>query len=126
MENIKILVVEDENIVALDLESRLKSLGFTVLPVISSGEEAVEKAYEYKPDLILMDILLKGKINGIDAAKKIVGTLKIPIIYLTASTNREVLERARQVGRCSYITKPFMGKELENTIKTLLKSKLTS
>lgn len=126
MENIKILVVEDENIVALDLESRLKSLGFTVLPVISSGEEAVEKAYEYKPDLILMDILLKGKINGIDAAKKIVGTLKIPIIYLTASTNREVLERARQVGCCSYITKPFMGKELENAIKTLLKSKLTS
>ena len=70
MENIKILVVEDENIVALDIENRLKNLGFTVLPVISSGEEAVEKAYEYKPDLILMDILLKGKINGIDAAKK--------------------------------------------------------
>ncbi|OEC87845.1 MULTISPECIES: response regulator [Methanobacterium] len=106
MENIKILVVEDENIVALDIENRLKGLGFTVLPVISSGEEAVEKAYEYKPDLVLMDILLKGKINGIDAAKKIVGNLKIPIIYLTASTNREVLERARKIGRCSYITKP--------------------
>jgi len=106
METIKILVVEDENIVALDIENRLKSLGFTVLPLISSGEEAVEKAYEYKPDLILMDILLKGKINGIDAAKKIVGTLKIPIVYLTASTNREVLKRAMQIGRCSYITKP--------------------
>jgi len=122
MENIKILVVEDENIVALDIENRLKGLGFTVLPVISSGEEAVEKAYEYKPDLVLMDILLKGKINGIDAAKKIVGTLKIPIIYLTASTSRELLERARQIGHCSYITKPFMGKELESAIKTLLKT----
>ncbi|MEL7669561.1 response regulator [Methanobacterium sp.] len=122
MENIKILVVEDENIVALDIENRLKGLGFIVLPVISSGEEAVEKAYEYKPDLVLMDILLKGKINGIDAAKKIVGTLKIPIIYLTASTNRELLERARQIGHCSYITKPFMGKDLENAIKTLLKT----
>ena len=121
MEHIKILVVEDENIVALDIENRLKSLGFTVLPVISSGEEAVEKAYEYKPDLILMDILLKGKLNGIEAAKKIVGTIKIPIIYLTASTNREVLERARQIGRCSYIKKPFRGTELENAIKTLLK-----
>jgi CheY-like chemotaxis protein len=121
MENIKILVVEDENIVALDIENRLKSLGFTVLPLISSGEEAVEKAYEYKPDLILMDILLKGKINGIDAAKKIVGTLKIPIVYLTASTNREVLKRAMQIGRCSYITKPFKENELENSIKVLLK-----
>jgi CheY-like chemotaxis protein len=121
MENIKILVVEDENIVALDIENRLKSLGFTVLPLISSGEEAVEKAYEYKPDLILMDILLKGKINGIDAAKKIVGTLKIPIVYLTASTNREVLKRAMQIGRCSCITKPFKEKELENSIKILLK-----
>jgi len=108
MENIKILVVEDENIVALDIENRLKGLGFIVLPVISSGEEAVEKAYEYKPDLVLMDILLKGKINGIDAAKKIVGTLKIPIIYLTASTNRELLERARQIGHCSYITNPIL------------------
>lgn len=122
MEHIKILVVEDENIVALDIENRLKSLGFTVLPVISSGEEAVEKAYEYKPDLILMDILLNGKLNGIEAAKKIVETIKIPIIYLTASTNREVLERARQIGRCSYIKKPFRGKELENAIKMLLKS----
>ena len=121
METIKILVVEDENIVALDIENRLKSLGFTVLPLISSGEEAVEKAYEYKPDLILMDILLKGKINGIDAAKKIVGTLKIPIVYLTASTNREVLKRAMQIGRCIYITKPFKEKELENSIKVLLK-----
>jgi two-component system, response regulator PdtaR len=121
MGNIKILVVEDENIVALDIENRLKSLGFTVLPLISSGEEAVEKAYEYKPDLILMDILLKGKINGIEAAKKIVGTLKIPIVYLTASTNREVLKRAMQIGRCSYITKPFKENELENSIKVLLK-----
>ena len=84
MENIKILVVEAENIIALDIKNRLKSLGFTVLPLISSGEKAIEKAYEYKPDLILMDILLTEKINGIDAAKKIVKTLKIPVIYLTA------------------------------------------
>ncbi len=123
MENIKILVVEDENIVALDIENRLKSLGFTVLPLISSGEEAVEKAQEYKPDLVLMDILLKGKVNGIEAAKKIVGALKIPIVYLTATTNREVLKRAMQIGHCSYITKPFHEKELENSIKVLLKLK---
>lgn len=123
MENVKILIVEDENIIALDIENSLKDLGFTVLPLISSGEEAVEKAYEYKPDLILMDILLKGKINGVEAAKKIVEALKIPIIYLTASTNLEVLEKARQVGICSYITKPFGGKELENSIKILLKIK---
>lgn len=121
MENIKILVVEDENIVALDIKNKLKSLGFMVLPVISSGEEAIEKAYEYRPDLILMDIMLRGKIDGIDAAKKIWKTLEIPIIYLTANTNIEILERAKQIGHCSYIIKPFHEKELENTIKMLLR-----
>ena len=121
MENIKILVVEDENIIALDIKNILKSLGFTVLPLISSGEKAIEKAYEYKPDLIMMDIMLKGKLNGVDAAKKIVGTLKIPIVYLTGSTNKNVLKKAMQIGHCKYINKPFREKELENTIKILLK-----
>lgn len=121
MENIKVLIVEDENIVALDIKNRLKSLGFRVLPLISSGEEAIEKAYKYKPDLILMDIMLKGKINGIDASKKILKTLKIPIIYLTASTNIEILEGAKRIEHCSYITKPFHENELESTIKILLK-----
>jgi CheY-like chemotaxis protein len=120
MENIKVMVVEDENIVALDIKNKLKSLGFTVLPVISSGEEAIEKAYECKPDLILMDIMLKGEIDGIDAAKKILEILKIPIIYLTANTNMEILERAKQIENCSYIIKPFHEKELENNIKMLL------
>lgn len=120
MENIKILVVEDENIVALDIKNKLKSLGFSVLPVISSGEEAIEMAHEHEPDLILMDIMLNGKIDGIEAAQEIVKTLKIPIIYLTANTNEEILERAKQVGSCSYIIKPFHEKQLENTIETLL------
>jgi CheY-like chemotaxis protein len=120
MENIKVMVVEDENIVALDIKNKLKSLGFIVLPVISSGEEAIEKAREYKPDLILMDIILKGKMDGIDAAKKILETLKIPILYLTANTNVEILERARQIENCRYIIKPFHENELENTIKMLL------
>lgn len=112
-----------KNIIALDIKNRLKSLGFTVLHLISSGEEVVEKAYEYKPDLIIMDVLLTGKINGIDAAKKIVKALKISVVYLTASTSREVLERAMQIGGCSYLNKPFREKELENTIKNALESK---
>ena len=120
MENIKILVVEDENIVALDIKNKLKSMGFNVLPVISSGEEAIEVALEYKPDLVLMDIMLDGKIDGIEAAQEIVKNLKIPIIYLTANTNEKILERAKQVGSCSYIIKPFHEKELEDTINTLL------
>ncbi len=121
MENMKILVVEDENIVVLDIKNKLKTMGFNVLPVISSGEEAIEMAHEHEPDLILMDIMLDGKIDGIEAAQEIVKTLKIPVIYLTANTNERILERTRQIGSCSYIIKPFYEKELENTINTLLK-----
>jgi len=121
VKDMKVLVVEDENIVALDIKNKLKSLGFVVLPVISSGEEAIEKAYEYGPDLILMDIMLKGKIDGIAAAKKILETLKIPIIYITANTHIEIVERAKKIENCKYIIKPFHEKELENTIKLLLK-----
>ncbi len=123
MENIKILVVEDENIVALDIKNKLKSMGFVVLPVISSGEEAIEKANEYRPDLIMMDIMLNGKMDGIEAAKKIMETQKIPVLYLTANTNGEILERASNIGPCSYIIKPFHEKDLEDTINNLLKLK---
>ena len=82
MERARILVVEDEGIVAMDLETRLISLGHDVTAVVSSGEEAVAKAIETSPDLVLMDIMLKGQMDGVEAALQIRDHLNIPVIYL--------------------------------------------
>ena len=116
-----VLVVEDENIVALDIKNKLEDLGFNVPYLISSGEEAVEKAFENQPDLIMMDIILKGKINGLEAAQKILETLNIPIIFLTANTNKKILESTRQIKYYNYIPKPFNKKVLETVIKESFK-----
>ncbi|MGO9388223.1 MAG: response regulator [Methanobacterium sp.] len=116
-----VLVVEDENIVALDIKNKLEDLGFNVPYLISSGEEAVEKAFENQPDLIMMDIILKGKINGLEAAQKILETLNIPIIFLTANTNKKILESTRRIKYYNYIPKPFNKKVLETVIKESFK-----
>jgi CheY-like chemotaxis protein len=84
MANAKILVVEDEAIVAKDLQYRLTKFGYTVPAIASSGEEAINKAVEISPDLVLMDIRLKGSMDGIEAAQEIYKRLDIPVIYLTA------------------------------------------
>ena len=92
MSDKNVIVVEDEGIVALDIKDQLKNLGFNVLYLISSGEKAVTKVCEDHPDLILMDITLKGKMDGIEAAQEILEIVKIPIIFLTANTNKKILE----------------------------------
>ena len=114
------LVIEDENIVALDLKIKLENLGFKVPHLISSGEEGVKKALEQQPDLILMDIILKGEMNGIEAAQKILETLNIPIIFITANTNKALLESG--VEAKYFIPKPFNKEILESTIKESLKN----
>jgi CheY-like chemotaxis protein len=84
LSKIKILVVEDERIVAKDIQNSLKNLGYEVPAVASTGQEAVKKAGEIKPDIVIMDIVLKGEVDGIEAASAIRSLYKIPIIYLTA------------------------------------------
>ena len=96
----KILVVEDEGIVAMHLKNRLKSLGYAVSAVVFSGEEAIKKAAETHPDLVLMDIRLKGEMDGIEAAEQIRVRFNIPVVYLTAYTDDETLQRAK-------VTEPF-------------------
>lgn len=117
MSNPKILVVEDEGIVAIDIQICLESLGYTVTAIADTGELAIKKAKETYPDLVLMDIRLKGKMDGIEAARKITEDLDIPIIYLTAYADRTTLERAKITGPFGYILKPFEERELHTAIE---------
>lgn len=120
MEGIKVLVVEDENIVALEIKGRLKKLGYIVPGVASTGEDAINKAEALSPDLVLMDIMLKGEIDGIEAARYIREKMDIPIIYLTAYADEQTLERAKSTAPYGYILKPFGENDLRTTIEIAL------
>jgi PAS domain S-box-containing protein/putative nucleotidyltransferase with HDIG domain len=113
----RILVVEDEAIVSLDIQSRLKRMGYQVSGASSSGEDAVAKAQALRPDIILMDIMLEGAMDGIDAAMTIGRVLDIPVIYLTAYADEKTLERAKVTNPFGYIIKPFEDRELQTTIE---------
>lgn len=116
----RIMIVEDESIVALDIRNRLKILGYEVAGVFASGEEAVEKAGEVSPDLVLMDIMLKGEMDGIDTADRISERQRVPFIYLTAYADEKTLKRAKSTGPFGYIIKPFEDRELKLSIEMAL------
>ncbi|NIM18554.1 MAG: response regulator [Candidatus Aminicenantes bacterium] len=113
----KILIAEDETIVALDIKKKLVKLGYNVTDIVSTGEEAIEKAGETTPDLILMDISLEGDMDGIEAAKRIRSRYDIPIIYLTAHSDKKTLDRAKVTEPWGYIVKPFERGSLHATIE---------
>jgi len=115
----RILVVEDEVIVAMDIRNRLRHLGYEVSAIASSGEEAIEKAKEH-PDLILMDIVLKGKMDGIEAARHIQERQSIPLIFLTAHSDDKTMQRAKLAGSRGHIIKPFDDLEFQNVIRAAL------
>jgi CheY-like chemotaxis protein len=113
----KILVVEDENIVAMDIRKILLDSGYEITSVITSGEEAIADVREQKPDLILMDIVLKGKMTGIDAARIITQYFDIPIIYMTALATDDALLEARSRESYGFLFKPFSANELNIAIE---------
>lgn len=117
MANAQILVVEDESIVAEEIQSRLRKLGYPVPAVAFSGEEAIEKAEETRPDLVLMDIRLKGDMDGVKAAEQIRARFHIPVIYLTAYADEDTLQRAKITQPFGYILKPFKERELQIAIE---------
>jgi CRP-like cAMP-binding protein/CheY-like chemotaxis protein len=119
-ERSKILVVEDESIVALDIKDSLESLGYDVVGTEAYGEKAVEKAKELSPELILMDIMLKGELDGIGAAAQIWDACKIPVIFLTAYGDESTLQRAKIVEPFGYLLKPFEPRELRAGIEMAL------
>lgn len=116
----KILIVEDESIVAKNIQSRLKKLGYDVPEIASSGEEAIQKAAKIQPDLVLMDIVLKGNMDGINAAKEIYTRFNIPVIYLTAYSDDKTLQRAKVTEPFGYLLKPFEIRELRSAIEVAL------
>ncbi len=120
MKPAQILIVEDEKIVALEIQTKLKSLGYNAFDSVSSGEKAIKKAAELRPDLILMDINLEGEIDGIKAAEEIRKRFDIPVIYLTAYAENDTLQRAKRAEPYGYILKPFEEKELRTTIEMAL------
>lgn len=120
MINANILVVEDEILVAKDIRNRLKKFGYNITGIAASGEEAIKKATDDSPDLVLMDIHLKGKMDGVEAAQQIYNIFNIPIIYLTANADETTLERAKGTQPFGYILKPFKEKELKTTIEITL------
>lgn len=116
----RIMIVEDEKIVALDIKGSLEHFGYSVPCMASSGEEAIRSIEECRPDLILMDIVLKGKIDGIDAAKAIHKDHDIPVIYLTAYSDERTLQRAKLTEPFGHILKPFDERELRTNIEIAL------
>jgi PAS domain S-box-containing protein/putative nucleotidyltransferase with HDIG domain len=120
MKKVRILVAEDENLVGKDIQQMLKALGYEVVAVVSSGEEVVESAGRALPDLVLMDIILKGEMDGIAAARKIWEKMSIPVIYLTAYADEKTLQRAKVTEPFGYILKPFDEREMQKTIEMAL------
>ncbi len=120
MKKKQILIVEDERVEADDIKMILEKVGYAVCGIAFSGEEAVKKAEEMQPDLVLMDIVLKGEMDGIEAASIIRSRFDIPIVYLTAYADKKILDQAKITEPFGYILKPFDDKDLYTNIETAL------
>ncbi len=116
----RILVVEDDQIIQLDLRRHLKQLDYAVVGTASSGEEAIAKAAQLQPDLVLMDIRLKGAMDGIEAAHQIQSARNVPVIYLTAQSGDVISSGKEMLG--PRVTKPFKQTELQGAIERALNS----
>jgi signal transduction histidine kinase len=116
----KILIVEDEAVVALDLRHRLEQLGYTVSGVAGSGVEAISEAGATRPDVVLMDIKLRGAMDGVEVAEELRTRFDLPVVYLTAYADDATLERVKAAGPFGYLLKPFEGSELRVTIEIAL------
>ncbi len=114
---INILVVEDDPNVSIVLSARLESLGYRICGTAETGFEAISGVFRHHPDLVTMDIILKGTMNGIEAAAKIAEQSDVPIIFMTCLSDREVFERAIRTSPYGYITKPYEINELRSAIE---------
>jgi PAS domain S-box-containing protein len=120
VEKARIMVVEDEAVISMEIQDRLTKMGHSICGTAVSGEEAVSVATAKRPDLILMDVHLRGEVDGVQTAKQIRDRIEIPIIYLTAFADDRTVERAKQTEPFGYLIKPFSEKELYAAIETAL------
>lgn len=117
MEKLNIFIVEDESIVAKDIQNSLTKLGYNVVGFANNGKDAIEKITETMPDLILMDIMIKGSLTGIEVSEKIREKMNVPVIFLTAYADEGTLSRAKITEPYGYILKPFKEIDLHSTIE---------
>lgn len=117
MEKLNIFIVEDESIVAKDIQNSLTKLGYNVVGTANNGKDAIERITDLAPDLVLMDIMIKGGLTGIDVSEKIREKMNIPVIFLTAYADEGTLSRAKITEPYGYILKPFKEIDLHSTIE---------
>ena len=120
MAKINILIAEDELILAIDIKRTLEKIGYNVVKVVSSGEDAIEYTAQLRPDLVLMDITLQGNIDGTVASEKI-ASIEIPVVFLTSYSDERSIKLAKRSSPYGYLVKPFTESTLELTIRTALK-----
>ena len=120
MNSPSVLIVEDDGLIALSLLQLLQKSGYNVMDPVCSGEEAIDAVKEFIPDLILMDIRLGGNIDGIETAYTILQDFDIPVIFLSALSERDRLDRAKEINTSVFFSKPFCENELLSAIKKVL------
>jgi CheY-like chemotaxis protein len=114
------LIVEDETLIAEELKERLSRLGFSVIAAVDTADEGIAIATREHPDLVLMDIRLKGEKDGVEAAKEIRQQIDVPIVYLTAYSDRLTLDRVKASEHDAFLLKPFQKRELQSTIEVAM------
>ncbi len=124
LKDTRILIVEDEIVIASEIKLRLEAMGYGVIGIVNNGRDAIKKAQLYEPDVVLMDITLKGKMNGLEAAREIEKNNDIPVIFITAHTDRSTLDSARETSSHGIFTKPFSDDELQAAIQQATISKV--
>jgi two-component system, response regulator PdtaR len=118
----RILIVEDEQIIAVDLRRRLKRMGHVGVGIVTSGEEAIAEAQRLQPDLVLMDVRLRGSMDGIEAAQQIRAQLEIPVVLMSAYTTVQSLEHIWRMVPTVYLSKPFFEDELRLALDKALET----
>ena len=117
---VSILVVEDEALIAMEIKARLSGLGYSVVAIVDSGDRAIRSAHEHRPSLILMDVHIKGDMDGIETAKRIQASSDVPVVYLTAHSDTATVNRAKESSLFGYVLKPFEERELRVAIDMAL------
>jgi len=116
----RILIVEDERLIAIDLQRRLTRLGYTVVALAASGMEAVQKVLALHPDVVLMDIRLQGDMDGIEAAQRIHASTAIPVVFMTAYVDADTQQRIRTTSPWGCLYKPFAPNQVQSVLEHVL------
>jgi CheY-like chemotaxis protein len=116
----RVLIVEDERLIAIDLQRRLTRLGYTVVALAASGQEAIQKALTLHPDVVLMDIRLQGDMDGVEAAQKIQACAAIPVVFMTAYVDEETQQRVKATSSWGCLYKPFTPHQVQAALEHVL------